>query len=67
VDSAVYLTIQSLLDGAFEGGRNEVFGLDQDGVGLGKISPKAAKADVEQVDKVEQEIAAGEIEVPTTV
>jgi basic membrane protein A len=67
VDTAVYLTIQSLLDGAFAGGGNEVFGLDQDGVGLGKISPKAADADVEQVDEVEQEIAAGEIEIPTTV
>ncbi|HEU0336362.1 MAG TPA: BMP family ABC transporter substrate-binding protein [Gaiellaceae bacterium] len=67
VDTAVFLTIQSLLDGGFAGGGNEVFGLDQDGVGLGKISPKAAKADIAKVDHVEQEIAAGEVKIPTSV
>jgi basic membrane protein A len=67
VDTAVFLTIQSLLDGGWKGGGNEVFGLDQDGVGLGKISPKVHKADVERVDKVEHEIAAGEITIPTSV
>jgi basic membrane protein A and related proteins len=67
VDSAVFLTIQSLLDGGFKGGGNAIFGLDQDGVGLGKISPKAAKADIAKVDQVEEEIAAGEVKIPTSV
>ena len=41
VDSAVFLTIKALEDGTFKGGRNTVFGIDQDGVGLGTLSPKA--------------------------
>ena len=67
VDTAVFLTIQSLLGGGFKGGGNAVFGLDQDGVGLGTISRKVPEADVEQVDRVEQEIAAGEITIPRSV
>ena len=41
VDSAVFLTIKALQDGTFVGGKNIVFGIDQEGVGLGKLSPKA--------------------------
>ena len=40
VDSAVFLTSKSVQDGMFKGGTNAVFGLDQDGVGLGKFSPQ---------------------------
>jgi basic membrane protein A len=68
VDSAVFLTIESLRDGAFEGGGNTVFGLDQDGVGLGTLSPKANADDVAATEKVEQRIADGEItNIPTTL
>src|SRR5215212_3661408 len=37
VDEAVFRTIRSVVDGKWRGGRNLVFGLRQDGVGLGKI------------------------------
>jgi len=68
VDAAVFLTIKALLDGSFEGGKNSIFGLDQEGVGLGTVSPKAAKEDVDAVEGVEHEIAAGKIAaIPTTV
>ena len=68
VDSAVFLTIKSVDDGSFEGGRNVVFGIDQEGVGLGTLSPKANKDDVAAVEKVEQKLASGEITgIPTTV
>ena len=46
VDASVFLTVKAVLDGTWKGGRNADFGLDQDGVGLGKVSPKASKADV---------------------
>jgi basic membrane protein A len=66
VDSAVFLTIQSVLEGTFQGGGNTVYGLDQDGVGLGTVSPEAAEEDVAAVEKVEQQIADGEItDIPT--
>jgi basic membrane protein A len=68
VDQAVFLTIKSLQDGGWHGGRNAVFGLDQQGVGLGKVSPKASKQDVAKVEKVEHRIQQGEItKIPTSV
>jgi basic membrane protein A and related proteins len=66
VDSAVFLTIKSLQDGTFAGGKSVVFGIDQDGVGLGKVSPRANAADVTAVKKIEQQLADGEIgDIPT--
>jgi basic membrane protein A len=68
VDSAVFLTIKALQDGRFVGGKNVVFGIDQEGVGLGTLSPKANKQDVAATEKVEQKLASGEIsDIPTTV
>ena len=68
VDSAVFLTIKAVQDGTFAGGGNATFGIDQEGVGLGKISPKASKADVRAVVAVEKKLADGEIkDIPTTV
>ena len=67
VDSAVFLTIESLENGSFEGGKNIVYGIDQDGVGLGTVSPKANADDVAAVEDVEQKLADGEItDIPTT-
>jgi basic membrane protein A len=68
VDSAVFLTIRALQDGTFQGGKNVVFGIDQDGVGLGRLSPKANKRDVAATEKVEQKLADGQITgIPTTL
>jgi basic membrane protein A len=68
VDSAVFLTIKALEDGTFQGGKNTVFGIEQEGVGLGTLSPKANADDVAATKKVEQKLADGEItDIPTTV
>src|SRR5688572_6888516 len=68
VDAAVFLTIQSLLDGDWEGGGNATFGLAEDGVGLGTVSPEVPQEEVEAVEAIEQQIADGEITgIPTTV
>jgi basic membrane protein A and related proteins len=68
VDSAVFLTIKALDDGTFQGGHNAVFGIAQEGVGLGTLSPKANADDVAATEKVEQKLADGEItDIPTTV
>jgi basic membrane protein A len=66
VDHAVFLAIKDVADGKFHGG-NAVYGLEQGGVGLGKISPKVPKSEVEAVDKVSSEIIAGKIVPPTTM
>ena len=68
VDQAVFLTIGAVGDGTWQGGRNAVFGLDQEGVGLGTVSPKAAQDDVKKVEDVIEQIQQGEIvDIPTTV
>ncbi len=68
VDSAVFLTIKAVQDGTFAGGGNATFGIDQEGVGLGKTSPEANEDDVAAVTAVEEELASGEItDIPTTV
>ena len=68
VDSAVFLTIRSVEDGTFEDGKNVVFGIDQDGVGLGTLSPKADADAVADVEAVEQRLADGEVtDIPTTL
>ena len=68
VDNAVFLTIKAAQDGTFTGGGNATFGLDQDGVGLGTFSPDADAMDIEATEKVEQQIADGEItDIPSTV
>jgi basic membrane protein A len=68
VDQAVFQTIESVQDGTWKGGRNAVFGLEQDGVGLGKISPEVPAADREQIEQIAKQIADGEISgIPTTV
>jgi basic membrane protein A len=68
VDAAVFLTIKSLQDGKFTGGGNSTFGLKEDGVGLGKVSPNVPKEDLDKVGEIEQQIADGEIsDIPTVV
>jgi basic membrane protein A len=68
VDRAVYLAIESVAKGTWRGGRNLVFGLEQGGVGLGKISPKVPRADIKAVDAIARQIVEGEItDIPTAV
>jgi basic membrane protein A len=67
VDRAVFETIQSLVDGHWQGGRNLTFGLDKDGVGLGKISPKVPQKDLDVLENVKKRIRAGEISVPSAL
>ncbi|MGE5689465.1 MAG: BMP family lipoprotein [Pseudomonadota bacterium] len=68
VDAAVLLTIKSVVDGTWKGGRNATYGLEDDGVGLGKTSPTVGEDAKAAVDEARDKIASGEIEnIPTTV
>jgi basic membrane protein A and related proteins len=68
VDAAVFLTIQSVLDGEWEGGGNATFGLAEEGVGLGTVSTEVPAEDVAAVEQIEQQIADGTIsDIPTAV
>jgi basic membrane protein A and related proteins len=67
VDSAVFETIQSVVDDRWQGGRNLTFGLKQEGVGLGKINSKVPKEDLDALEQARERIRSGEISVPTTL
>jgi basic membrane protein A len=68
VDTSVYSTIQQVLAKKFAGGTDAVFSLANNGVGLGKISPQVPKADVQKVQQIAKQIAAGKItDIPTSV
>ena len=67
VDTAVFDAIKLVADGKFKGG-NIVFGLKDNGVAIGKISPKVPKSEVAKVMQVRADIIAGKIKnIPTTV
>jgi basic membrane protein A and related proteins len=68
VDTSVYATIQQVIAGKFAGGTNMVFSLKNNGVGLGKISPKVPAADVKLLQSIAKQIATGTIKnIPTVV
>jgi basic membrane protein A len=67
VDQAVFQTIQSVEDSSWQGGRNLTFGVKEDGVGLGKISAKVPKEDLDALAQIREQIRAGEISVPTSL
>jgi basic membrane protein A and related proteins len=68
VDAAVLSTIESVQDGTWKGGRNAIFGLKEEGVGLGTISKKTPASDLTAVEEVSEQIVNGEIgKIPTTV
>jgi basic membrane protein A len=68
VDSAVFLTAKAAQEGKFVGGGNAIFGLDQNGVGLGKFSPKANASDIAATMKIEKQVTDVTIKnIPTTV
>jgi basic membrane protein A len=68
VDTAVFLAIKSVVDGTFKGGSNMIFGLKQNGVGIGKISSKVPQSEVAKVNQVRADIISGKItNIPTEV
>jgi basic membrane protein A len=68
VDVAVFKTIQQAQDGSFKGGGNSTFTVANGGIGIGKISSKVPATIVDQVNKIQQQIASGAItNIPDTV
>jgi basic membrane protein A len=68
VDEAVFLSIKDAKTGAFKGGQDAVYGLEQKGVGLGKFSSKAPAGIEAKVKAIQAQITSGKIKnIPTTV
>ena len=67
VDTAVIDAIKSVVDGKFKGG-NMTFGLKDNGVAIGKISPKVPQSEIAKVNQVRADIISGKIKnIPTEV
>ena len=64
VDEGVFRVVRSVVDGTWQGGRNLTFGLAEEGVGLGTISREVPGEDRRQLERIAEEIAAGNIDVP---
>ena len=67
VDEAVFQTIESVADGSFAGGGVTLFGLAEEGVGLGEFSPDAPQEAIDETLAQVDAIVNGEIEIPETV
>ncbi|MBC7460589.1 MAG: BMP family ABC transporter substrate-binding protein [Thermoleophilia bacterium] len=66
IDNAVFDTVEQVKNDQFVGGRDVTYGLKEDGVGLGKVSPAASKYQ-SVVDAAAEGIKNGSITVPDTV
>jgi len=68
VDTAVFNSIKNAKDGTFKGGQDAVYGLKDQGVGIGKFSPKTPKGIAAKVDAIKAQIVSGKLaNIPTTV
>jgi basic membrane protein A and related proteins len=67
VDEAVYQTIAAVADGSFQGGGVTLFGLAEEGVGLGEFSPNAPQDAIDATLEQIPGIVDGTIEVPETL
>jgi basic membrane protein A len=68
VDTAVFDAIKDAKSGHFKGGTDATYGIKENGVGLGKFSPKTPAGIQQKVEKIRQEIVSGKItNIPTTV
>ncbi|MGH2994863.1 MAG: BMP family lipoprotein [Gaiellaceae bacterium] len=67
VDVAVFKTIEAVQNGTFAGAGVTSFGLAEEGVGLGKVSPEVPQEILDQVEAIQQRILSGELQLPETV
>jgi basic membrane protein A len=68
VDTAVFDSIKDAKNGTFKGGQDAVYGLKDQGVGIGAFSPKTPKGIPAKVTAIKAQIISGKItSIPTTV
>jgi basic membrane protein A len=67
VDNGVFEAIKEVQAGEFAGGRDLVFDLKNDGVGVGKINPAVPKADIALMNRYKAQIVSGQLKVPSSL
>ena len=63
--TGVYDTIQGAAKGSFKGGHDLLFNLKNNGVGVGKISPKVPKSWITLMNSYKQQIIKGTLKPPS--
>jgi basic membrane protein A len=64
VDTGIFDAIKQAKSGKFQGGSDLLFDLNDNGVGVGKISPKVPAMDITAMNKLKAKIIAGTVKVP---
>jgi basic membrane protein A and related proteins len=67
VDVSVDTVVVSAKNGTYKGGRDLVFNLKNNGVAIGKISPRVPKAFIAKMNALKPQILSGKIKPPTKV
>jgi basic membrane protein A and related proteins len=67
VDQSVFLTAEAVQKGEFKGGTDAVFNLENEGVGIGKISPKVPQEFIDQMNELKPQIVDGTIKAPSSL
>jgi basic membrane protein A and related proteins len=67
VDQSVFLTAKAIQDGTFKGGTDAVFNLENEGVGIGKISSQVPQELIDQMNELKPQIIDGTIKAPSTL
>ena len=67
VDVGVYDTVKEFVDGNLTGGKEKVYGLKEDGVGIPESTKNLVPQDViDYVNSIKEKIINGEMQVPST-
>ena len=67
VDVGVYEAVKAVNDGTFKGGADLNFNLKNNGLAVGKISPKVPAAFITKMNALKAKIIAGTVKVPTAL
>jgi basic membrane protein A and related proteins len=67
VDVSVFETIKAVQEGAFQGGTDAVFNLENEGVAVGTTSDKVGQEILDKIEELKQQIIDGEVTAPTTL
>ena len=67
VDQSVYLTAEAVQKGEFKGGQDAVFNLENEGVAVGKISPKVPQELIDKMNELKPQIIDGTIKAPASL
>ncbi|HEU6443604.1 MAG TPA: BMP family ABC transporter substrate-binding protein [Gaiellaceae bacterium] len=67
VDQSVFLTSEAVQNGEFQGGTDAVFDLENEGVGVGKISSKVPQEFIDRMNEIKDQLISGELTAPTTL